>query len=467
MQGNVAKSNKQTAGKMVILGIQHVFAMFGSTVLVPILTGMDPAMALLCAGIGTLIFHLVTGGKVPAFLGSSFAFIAAICAVAADASGGAAIGTPEYIEGLRYACGGIIVAGALYMVLSGLVMVFGADKIRSFFPPLVTGAIIIIIGLMLAPTAINNITTATNPATGATEALTGGALWVNWLIALVTIGTMFMVSICGKGFFKLVPILIGIAVGYCTALICQFCGANVFGKPLIDFSLLASSGWVQLPRFQLPLFSWKAVLTIAPLAIVTFVEHVGDMQANGAVVGRDFIKDPGLHRTLMGDGLATMVAGAIGGPANTTYSENTGVLAATRNYNPTTLRIAAVFAMVIAFCGKISAFLQTLPAAVMGGISIILFGMIAAVGLRTLVENQVDFKSSRNLMIIAVMLVLGLGGAAIRISLGASGAIEFSGAALAAIVGIVLNKIVPERPDDTPESENPQAQPAKKEDYKF
>lgn len=467
MQGNVAKSNKQTAGKMVILGIQHVFAMFGSTVLVPILTGMDPAMALLCAGIGTLIFHLVTGGKVPAFLGSSFAFIAAICAVAADASGGAAIGTPEYIEGLRYACGGIIVAGALYLVLSGLVMVFGADKIRSFFPPLVTGAIIIIIGLMLAPTAINNITTAANPATGATEALTGGALWVNWLIALVTIGTMFLVSICGKGFFKLVPILIGIAVGYCTALICQFCGANVFGKPLIDFTALSASGWVQLPRFQLPLFSWKAVLTIAPLAIVTFVEHVGDMQANGAVVGRDFIKDPGLHRTLMGDGLATMVAGAIGGPANTTYSENTGVLAATRNYNPTTLRIAAVFAMVIAFCGKISAFLQTLPAAVMGGISIILFGMIAAVGLRTLVENQVDFKSSRNLMIIAVMLVLGLGGAAIRISLGASGAIEFSGAALAAIVGIVLNKIVPERPDDTPESENPQAQPAKKEDYKF
>ena len=464
MQNSVA--NKQTAGKMVVLGIQHVFAMFGSTVLVPLLTGMDPAMALLCAGIGTLIFHLVTKGKVPAFLGSSFAFIAAICTVAADASGGAAVGTAEYYEGLRYACGGILVAGALYLVLSGLVMAFGADKIRSFFPPLVTGAIIIIIGLMLAPTAISNITTATNPATGASEALTGGALWINWLIAAITIGTMFVVSINGKGFFRLVPILIGIAVGYCAALICQLCGANIFGQPLVNFENLKTSGWFQLPRFQTPLFSWKAVLTIAPLAIVTFVEHVGDMQANGAVVGQDFIKDPGLHRTLLGDGLATMVAGALGGPANTTYSENTGVLAATKNYNPTTLRIAAVFAIIIAFCGKISAFLQTLPAAVMGGISIILFGMIAAVGLRTLVENQVDFKSSRNLMIVAVMLVLGLGGAAIHISLGASGAIEFSGTALAAIVGIVLNKLVPERPDDTPPSDS--AKPAgAKGNYKF
>ena len=221
-----------------------------------------------------------------------------------------------------------------------------------------------------------------------------------------------------------------------------------------------------MPRFQTPLFNLKSILTIAPLAIVTFVEHVGDMQANGAVVGQDFIKDPGLHRTLLGDGLATMVAGLIGGPANTTYSENTGVLAATKNYNPATLRLAAVFAIIIAFCGKISAFLQTLPSAVMGGVSIILFGMIAAVGLRTLVENQVDFKSSRNLMIIAIMLVLGLGGAAIHISLGDSGAIEFSGSALAAIVGIVLNKVIPERPDDTPPSDNPQ--PVKKEEnYKF
>lgn len=459
-------SNKQTAGKMILLGIQHVFAMFGSTVLVPILTGMDPSMALLCAGIGTLIFHLVTKGKVPAFLGSSFAFIAAICAVAADMSGGAAVGTPEYFEGLRYACGGIVVAGGLYLVMSCLVMIFGADKIRSFFPPLVTGAIVIVIGLMLAPTAINNITTATNPATGATETLTGGALWINWLIAAVTIGAMFAVSIAGKGFFKLVPILIGIAVGYIVTLICQLCGANIFGQPLVDFTALNENGWFQMPRFQTPLFNLKSILTIAPLAIVTFVEHIGDMQANGAVVGQDFIKDPGLHRTLLGDGLATMVAGLLGGPANTTYSENTGVLAATKNYNPATLRLAAVFAIVIAFCGKISAFLQTLPSAVMGGVSIILFGMIAAVGLRTLVENQVDFKSSRNLMIIAIMLVLGLGGAAIHISLGDSGAIEFSGSALAAIVGIVLNKVIPERPDDTPPSDTPQ--PAKKEEnYKF
>lgn len=441
-------ADTKSAGKLVVLGVQHVFAMFGSTVLVPILTGLDPAMSLLCAGLGTLLFHLITGGKVPAFLGSSFAFIAAICAVAADASGNAAMGSPEYFEGLRYACGGIIVAGALYLVLAGLVMLFGADRIRSFFPPLVTGAIIMIIGLMLAPTAISNITTAANPATGASEALSGGALWINWLIAAITIGAMFVVSMRGRGFFKLVPILIGIAAGYCGALICQLLGANVFGSPLVDFGKLSSSSWIQTPRFMTPLFSWKAILTIAPLSIVTFVEHVGDMQANGAVVGRDFIKDPGLHRTLMGDGLATMLAGALGGPANTTYSENTGVLAATRNYNPVTLRIAAVFAILIAFCGKVSAFLQTLPGAVMGGISIILFGMISAVGLRTLVENQVDFKSSRNLMIIAVMLVLGLGGAAIDIPLGEGGTLQFSGAALAAIVGIVLNKVVPERAQD-------------------
>ena len=438
MQNSVA--NKQTAGKMVVLGIQHVFAMFGSTVLVPLLTGMDPAMALLCAGIGTLIFHLVTKGKVPAFLGSSFAFIAAICTVAADASGGAAVGTAEYYEGLRYACGGILVAGALYLVLSGLVMAFGADKIRSFFPPLVTGAIIIIIGLMLAPTAISNITTATNPATGASEALTGGALWINWLIAAITIGTMFVVSINGKGFFRLVPILIGIAVGYCAALICQLCGANIFGQPLVNFENLKTSGWFQLPRFQTPLFSWKAVLTIAPLAIVTFVEHVGDMQANGAVVGQDFIKDPGLHRTLLGDGLATMVAGALGGPANTTYSENTGVLAATKNYNPVTLEIAACIAIVLAFFGKFSALITAMPGPVLGGVSVVLYGMIAAVGLRTLVENKVDFTKSRNLLIAAVMLVLGLGAnGAIVI-----GGVSISGVALAAVLGIILNKVLPE-----------------------
>lgn len=242
-------SNKQTAGKMIILGIQHVFAMFGATVLVPILTGMDPAMALFCAGVGTLVFHLVTGGKVPAFLGSSFAFIAAICTVAADASGNAPMGSAAYIEGLRYACGGIMVAGALYLVLSGLVMLFGAEKIRSFFPPLVTGAIIIIIGLMLAPTAINNITTAINPATGMSESLTGGALWINWLLAAITVGTMFFVSIKGRGFFKLVPILIGIAVGYCATLICQALGANAFGQPLINFTSLKASAWIQLPRF--------------------------------------------------------------------------------------------------------------------------------------------------------------------------------------------------------------------------
>ncbi len=430
-------AQKNSAGKLIILGIQHVFAMFGATVLVPILTGMDVSLALFCAGIGTLIFHLITGRKVPAFLGSSFAFIAAVTTVAQSMSGGAEIGTPEYQVGLQYACGGIIVAGALYLVLALLVKLFGADRIRSFFPPVVTGPMIIIIGLMLAPTAIQNITTLND------QALAGANLWFNWLVALITIATMFIVSIYAKGFFKMVPILFGIGVGYIASLI-----ISALGHPMVDLTAVQQAAWFQAPKFALPLFDFRAIMTIAPLAIVTFVEHIGDVQANGSVVGKDFFKDPGLHRTLIGDGVATMFAGFIGGPANTTYSENTGVLAATQNYNPLTLEIAALFAILMAFVGKFSGFLNTLPPAVMGGISIILFGMIASVGLRTLVENHVDFKKSRNLMIVGVMLVLGLGGAAFSfdVPVGDSVAnISFSGAALAAVVGIVLNKVMPER----------------------
>lgn len=430
----VQTQQRDSKGKMVILGIQHVFAMFGSTVLVPILTGIDPSLALLCAGLGTLLFHLITGRKVPAFLGSSFAFIYAIQTVAGSYG---AMGTPGYQEGLQYACGGIVVAGALYVVLALLVKLFGADRIRSFFPPVVTGPMVMIIGLMLAPTAINNITTANNVA------LTGSSLWLNWLVALVTILTMFIVSLYCKGFFKLVPILFGIAAGYITSLIITWCG-----HPMVDLTTVQQDSWVAMPKFMLPKFAVGPILSVAPLSIVTFVEHIGDMQANGSVVGKDFFKDPGLHRTLLGDGLATMLAGAIGGPANTTYSENTGVLAATKNYNPVTLEIAAVFAILMAFIGKFSGFLNSLPPAVMGGVSIILFGMIAAVGLRTLVENQVDFKNSRNLMIVAVMLVLGLGGAALNFSFtykGVPGEIALSGAALAAVVGIILNKAMPEK----------------------
>ena len=427
-----APAQQQSWGKLITLGIQHVFAMFGSTVLVPILTGLDTSVALFAAGLGTIFFHLVTKRKVPAFLGSSFAFIAAIQTVASMKSGGAAIGTPEYMGGLQYACGGIIVAGALYLVLALLVKLVGSERVRSFFPPLVTGPIIIIIGLMLAPTAINNIVQANG------QALVGTALWSNWAVAAITIATMFIVSIFVKGFFKMVPILFGIAVGYIASLIFTWCGV-----PMVAFDSLAQAPWVAVPSFFLPKFSWDAIIIIAPLAIVTFVEHIGDINANGAVVGKDFFKDPGLHRTLIGDGVATMLAGFIGGPANTTYSENTGVLAATKNYNPLTLEIAAVFAILLSFFGKFSGFLSTLPSAVMGGISIILFGMIAAVGLRTLVEGQVDFKDSRNLMIVAVMLVLGLGGAAFN--LGAN--VTISGVALSAVVGIVLNKVIPVKVD--------------------
>lgn len=429
IEGEGIMKEKTSVWTLGVLGIQHVFAMFGATVLVPTLTGLNPAVALFCAGIGTLLFHLVTGGKVPAFLGSSFAFIGAIQAVAVKYSGGAQIGTEAYRGALAYATGGIIVAGVLYMLLALLVRLFGASKIRSFFPPVVTGSMIIIIGLMLAPTAISSITT---PVVLQTTANTADAVvlanWSNWVIALVTILTILVVTLFGKGFFKLVPVLVGIVVGYIVAL--------CFGA--VDTRAMQSASWFELPAFFLPKFDGAAILMIAPIAIVTFVEHIGDMTANGAVTGNDFLADPGLHRTLLGDGVATMVAGMIGGPANTTYSENTGVLAATGNYNPFTLRVAAIVAIAISFLGKLSALLLTIPGPVMGGVSVVLFGMIAAVGLRTLVENQVDFKNSKNLLITSVMLVMGLGGASISI-----GAVSISGVALAAVLGIVLNKVLP------------------------
>lgn len=431
IKGSDDMNENQTFGKMTVLGVQHVFAMFGSTILVPLLTGLDPAVALFCAGIGTLIFHFITGRKVPVFLGSSFAFISAIIAVASMMSNNAEMGTPEYLIGLRYACGGIICAGGIYIILAILVKIFGPDKIRSFFPPLINGIMIVIIGLMLAPTAIDNIMKVNG------EMITGPALWCNWLIALVTIMTMLVISVFAKGFYRMVPILFGIAVGYVVTVIFHYCGLPV----QLNLDPIIQANWFQVPQFFTPLFDIRAIMIIAPLAIVTFVEHLGDITANSAVVGKDFFQDPGLHRTLLGDGIATMVAGLIGGPANTTYSENTGVLAATKNYNPVTLEIAAVFAILISFIGKFSGFLQTLPAPVMGGISIILFGMIASVGLRILVEGQVDFKDSRNMIIAAIMLVLGLGGAVFQIS----EYVSITGVALSAIVGIILNKLVPEQ----------------------
>ena len=416
-------AKKDSAGKLVLLGIQHVFAMFGATVLVPMLTGMSPAVALFCAGVGTWIFHLCTGRKVPTFLGSSFAFIAAIQGAAQICSDNAEIGTDAYLAALPYATGGIIVAGALYLVLALLVRLVGAERVRSFFPPIVTGPVVTIIGLMLAPSAINNITTQIGTVN----------VGLNWLVAAVAVAAIFVTSLFAKGLFKLVPILIGIIVGYVAAICCG----------MVDFSTIAQAPWLDLPPFFLPKFDMRAIGLVAPIAIVTFVEHIGDVTASSAVVGKDFIKDPGLHRTLMGDGLATMFAGLVGGPANTTYSENTGVLAATKNYNPLTLEIAACFAILISFLGKFAALITSMPGPVIGGVSIVLYGMIAAVGLRTLVENQVDFTKTRNLLIAAVMLVLGLGAdKAITI-----GGVAISGVALAAVLGIILNKILPEKID--------------------
>ena len=416
-------AKKDSAGKLALLGIQHVFAMFGATVLVPMLTGMSPAVALFCAGVGTWIFHLCTGRKVPTFLGSSFAFIAAIQGAAQICSDNAEIGTDAYLAALPYATGGIIVAGALYLVLALLVRLVGAERVRSFFPPIVTGPVVTIIGLMLAPSAINNITTQIGTVN----------VGLNWLVAAVAIAAIFVTSLFAKGLFKLVPILIGIIAGYVAAICCG----------MVDFTTIAQAPWLDLPPFFLPKFDMRAIGLVAPIAIVTFVEHIGDVTASSAVVGKDFIKDPGLHRTLMGDGLATMFAGLVGGPANTTYSENTGVLAATKNYNPLTLEIAACFAILISFLGKFAALITSMPGPVIGGVSIVLYGMIAAVGLRTLVENQVDFTKTRNLLIAAVMLVLGLGAdKAITI-----GGVAISGVALAAVLGIILNKILPENID--------------------
>ena len=410
-------------GRAVTLGLQHVFAMFGSTVLVPALTGLDPAVTLFCMGIGTLIFHLITKGIVPAFMGSSFSFIASISAV------GAYCDERSIGNFASYVGWGIIASGVLYLILAGLVKLFGAKRITNFFPPIVTGCMIIIIGMMLAPTAMNNITTAIGDI----------PVWKNWVVAVVTILTIIGVMFFTKGFIKLVPILIGIVVGYLTAL----------ALGMVNVAPVVEAKWFTLPQFSLPVFEdWSAIsfaiTIIAPISIVTFVEHVGDITANGAVTGKNYIEDPGLHRTLLGCGLASIFSGGMGGPAATTYSENTGVLAATKNYNPATLRIAAVFAIVLSLLGKVSGVLSSIPTPVMGGVSVILFGMIASVGLRMLVENKVDFTKSYNLVIAAVMLVIGLGlSAGINV-----GNINISGTAIAAVLGVILAKVLPKEDRD-------------------
>lgn len=398
-------------GKTIILGLQHTFAMFGATVLVPILTGLPIATTLLMAGVGTLLFHLLTKGKVPAFLGSSFAFLGGYAAVAPMLDDG----TPN-MEMLPYACGGVFCAGLVYLLLAALIKGFGAKQVMKFFPPVVTGPIIISIGLILAPSAIDNCAT-------------------NWPIALIALITVIVFNIWGRGMAKIVPILIGVAVSYIAAII----------MGVVDFPGIREEAVIGLPDFILMKFDVSAIITIMPIALATMMEHIGDISAIGATTGKNYIAQPGLHRTLLGDGLATCLAAAVGAPANTTYGENTGVLALTKVYDPRVMRIAALFAIALSCIPKVAFIIECIPAATIGGISFILYGMISAIGIRNVVENQVDFTRSRNTIIAALILVCalgfnGLGGITFDV-LGAS--VTLSGLAIASIVGIAANAILP------------------------
>jgi uracil permease len=401
-----------TAQRRVVLGLQHTVAMFGATVLVPLILGLSPSLALLSAGIGTLIFHLVTKGIVPVFLGSSFAFIAPIGLAISEGYSLVSIGV------------GIIGAGVVYLIVSFLVTVVpdGTHKIRALFPPVVTGPIIAVIGITLAPVAISE-------AQG------------NWWLALVTLGSVIVAAIWFRGIFKMLPILTGFIAGYVIAII--------FGQ--VDFAALNDAKWLAWPDFGGLFgggeFDFGAVWLIAPVAFVTMIEHVGDILTNGRVVGKDFFDDPGINRTLLGDGLATIFAGLIGGPPNTTYSENTGVLAVTKVYDPRVLRIGAGFAILLGLIPKFGGLLQTVPVAVLGGISIVLFGMIASIGLRVLTDARVDFTQSRNLIVAALILVFGLGVSGLESPI-QIGDVSVSGLALAAVVGVVANLVLPKAIDE-------------------
>ena len=421
-----------TLGKprMFVLGIQHMFAMFGATILVPVLTGLSVSDTLLFAGLGTLLFHILAKGKVPAFLGSSFAFIAGYAAIAPNGEA----------ELLPYACLGVACAGLLYLVLSALFRAFGPARVMRFFPPVVTGPIVICIGLILASSAIANCST-------------------NWVVAIIAIATIVVCNIWGHGMVKIIPILIGVVVSYAAA--------AAMGE--VDFSGVAEAAWIGLP------FSWDntvfslfgpgfdtglaitAIITIMPLAFATMIEHIGDISAISSTCERNFIANPGLHRTLLGDGLATILASLFGAPANTTYGENTGVLALTRVFDARVVRIAACCAIVLSFSPKFAAVIGAMPSCVIGGVSLVLYGMISAVGVRNLVENHVDFQKSRNVLVAAIVLVLSIG-----IAYSAAGAITFevsgivislSGLAIGSLAGIILNAILPGKDYEFDESD--------------
>ncbi len=420
------------APKMLLLGLQHMFAMFGATVLVPVLTGLSVSTTLMFAGLGTLLFHLITKRKVPAFLGSSFAFLGGYAAVA-----GLFEGTD--VNWIPYAGAAVGLAGLTYVVLAGFFKAFGPMRVMRFFPPIVTGPVIICIGLTLAYTAIDNCAT-------------------NWWIALLAIAIVIVANIWGKGMIRIVPILLGVVGSYIVA--------AIFGQ--VDFSGVASAGWIGFPvQMENTVFSLfkgcdsgrlvSAIAIMMPVALATMVEHIGDVSAISSTVGVNFVADPGLHRTLLGDGSATTLAALFGAPANTTYGENTGVLAMTKVYDPRVIRIAAVLAVLFAFCPKFEALIHAMPAATIGGVSLILYGMISAVGVRNVVENRVDFTRSRNIIVAAMIMGLTLGihfsgklgavpamsiNGAVSFTIGAV-SVKLSGLAVGALVGIALNAILP------------------------
>ncbi|MBN2596696.1 solute carrier family 23 protein [Labilibaculum sp.] len=389
--------NFDSPAKRIIIGIQFLFVAFGATVLVPLLVGIDPSVALFTAGIGTLIFHLITKGKVPVFLGSSFAFIAPIVAA-------------TELYGLPGALSGLVAVGLVYGVVSAIIKVWGLRIIEKIFPSIVVGPVIMIIGLSLAPVAVNMAKT-------------------NWIISSAALLTAVVIVVYSKGMIKLIPIFVGIIVGYILSV--------VLGK--VDFTPINDAAWLALPDFVRPELNWGAVLYMLPVAFAPIIEHVGDMYAIGGVADKKFVKDPGLHRTLLGDGIATAFAGFFGGPPNTTYSEVTGAIALTKVTDPRVLRIAAITAVVFSLIGKVSAFLKTIPQAVLGGIMLLLFGMIASIGIKTLIDAKTDFSKTRNQVIISIVLTVGIGGAQISY-----GTFSLAGIGLASLVGVILNLILPD-----------------------
>lgn len=411
-------------GKMLILGFQHVFAMFGATVLVPLLTGLSVSVTLFCAGIGTIWFYIITKRKIPIFLGSSFAFIGAFASIANGDK-----------ELMPYATLGVVCAGLIYVVLAILFAIFGAKKVMKLFPPVVTGPVIILIGLILAATAVSSAS-------------------ANWILAVIAIAIVICVNLFGKGMIKILPILIGILGAYVVGCIVTAIKPDLFGLPWIDWSPLVGSKILDVPPFveYTPLrflfgaqafdsaIATNAIVTFVVVALAAMVEHIGDICAIGATCGKNFIADPGLTRTLLGDGIGTSIAGLFGGPANTTYSENTGVVALTKVYDPKVMLIAAVMTIILSFVSIFDAFINTIPWSIIGGISMVLYGMISATGVRTIVENKVDFTNMRNILVAALILVCGLGFNAHPLVIGR---LTFGGLAVAAVVGIVVNAILP------------------------